>query len=47
MPYPKDRHPDHGNAAALVEEAVFSAGIHKYRDHQELLTIRLSAYTII
>lgn len=36
MPYPKDRHPDHGNAAALVEEAVFSAGIHKYRDHQEL-----------
>lgn len=36
MPYPKDRHPDHGNAAALVEEAVFSAGIQKYRDHQEL-----------
>lgn len=36
MPYPKDRHPDHGNAAALVEEAVFSAGIHKYKDHQQL-----------
>ncbi|MBV7507116.1 bacillithiol biosynthesis deacetylase BshB1 [Bacillus sp. sid0103] len=29
-PYFEDRHPDHGNCANLVEEAVFSAGIRKY-----------------
>ena len=29
-PYFLDRHPDHGNCARLVEEAVFSAGIRKY-----------------
>lgn len=29
-PYFEDRHPDHGNCARLVEEAVFSAGIKKY-----------------
>lgn len=28
-PYVIDRHPDHGNAARLVEEAVFSAGVRK------------------
>ncbi|MEC1260554.1 bacillithiol biosynthesis deacetylase BshB1 [Bacillus swezeyi] len=32
VPYQKDRHPDHGHAAEIVEEAVFSAGIHKYED---------------
>ncbi|SDM45012.1 bacillithiol biosynthesis deacetylase BshB1 [Bacillus sp. OK048] len=30
-PYFDDRHPDHGNCARLVEEAVFSAGIRKYQ----------------
>jgi N-acetylglucosamine malate deacetylase 1 len=30
-PYVEDRHPDHGNGARLVEEAVFSAGIKKYQ----------------
>jgi N-acetylglucosamine malate deacetylase 1 len=30
-PYFLDRHPDHGNCARLVEEAVFSAGIRKYQ----------------
>lgn len=30
-PYYEDRHPDHGNCASLVEEAVFSAGIRKYQ----------------
>lgn len=30
VPYYKDRHPDHGNCAQLVEEAVFSAGIRNY-----------------
>ncbi|MCF6137556.1 bacillithiol biosynthesis deacetylase BshB1 [Pseudalkalibacillus berkeleyi] len=30
IPYPKDRHPDHGNCTRLVEEAIFSAGIRKY-----------------
>ncbi|MED1468031.1 bacillithiol biosynthesis deacetylase BshB1 [Bacillus salipaludis] len=29
-PYFEDRHPDHGNCAHLVEEAVFSAGIRKF-----------------
>ncbi|WP_409254349.1 bacillithiol biosynthesis deacetylase BshB1 [Bacillus sp. SCS-153A] len=29
-PYEIDRHPDHGNASALVKEAFFSAGIRKY-----------------
>jgi bacillithiol biosynthesis deacetylase BshB1 len=29
-PYWVDRHPDHGHCAFLVEEAVFSAGIHRY-----------------
>lgn len=29
VPYVVDRHPDHGNAARLVEEAVFSAGVRK------------------
>ncbi len=31
-PYREDRHPDHGNCAQLVEEAVFSAGIRKYME---------------
>lgn len=30
VPFFEDRHPDHGNCARLVEEAVFSAGIKKY-----------------
>ncbi|WP_420828161.1 bacillithiol biosynthesis deacetylase BshB1 [Cytobacillus citreus] len=29
-PYFEDRHPDHGNCARLVEEAIFSAGIKKF-----------------
>lgn len=29
-PYHEDRHPDHGNCARIIEEAVFSAGIMKY-----------------
>ncbi|WP_059171548.1 bacillithiol biosynthesis deacetylase BshB1 [Bacillus sp. FJAT-27445] len=31
-PYEEDRHPDHGNCARLVREAVFSAGIRKFYD---------------
>ncbi|AIM15422.1 bacillithiol biosynthesis deacetylase BshB1 [Neobacillus sedimentimangrovi] len=30
-PYHEDRHPDHGNCARLVEEAVFSAGIKNFQ----------------
>jgi bacillithiol biosynthesis deacetylase BshB1 len=30
-PFFEDRHPDHGNCARLVEEAVFSAGIKNYQ----------------
>ncbi|TXC93264.1 bacillithiol biosynthesis deacetylase BshB1 [Metabacillus litoralis] len=32
VPYFEDRHPDHGNCARLVEEAVFSAGIRNFQD---------------
>lgn len=31
-PFLEDRHPDHGNCAKLVEEAVFSAGVRKYME---------------
>lgn len=30
IPYPEDRHPDHGACSKLVEEAIFSAGIRNY-----------------
>lgn len=33
-PYVIDRHPDHGNAARLVEEAVFSAGVRKVMENE-------------
>jgi N-acetylglucosamine malate deacetylase 1 len=32
IPYFDDRHPDHGHCSRLVEEAVFSAGIKKFKD---------------
>ncbi|EIT86613.1 hypothetical protein A374_03544 [Fictibacillus macauensis ZFHKF-1] len=32
IPYWEDRHPDHGNAAKLVEEAAFSAGVKNVLD---------------
>ncbi len=35
-PYVLDRHPDHGNAARLVEEAVFSAGVRKVMENELL-----------
>ncbi|MFJ7745965.1 bacillithiol biosynthesis deacetylase BshB1 [Peribacillus sp. NPDC097295] len=35
-PYHEDRHPDHGNCAKLVEEAVFSAGVRKYMENSGL-----------
>ncbi|GGE38982.1 bacillithiol biosynthesis deacetylase BshB1 [Pullulanibacillus camelliae] len=35
-PYFIDRHPDHGHCSKLVEEAVFSAGIHKFQGQQAL-----------
>ena len=33
-PFITDRHPDHGNCARLVAEAVFSAGIRKFQTEQ-------------
>jgi N-acetylglucosamine malate deacetylase 1 len=35
-PYWMDRHPDHGHCAHLVEEAVFSAGIRRYKTEPDL-----------
>jgi N-acetylglucosamine malate deacetylase 1 len=35
-PYVVDRHPDHGNAAHLVEEAVFSAGVRKVMQNEQM-----------
>ncbi|MGG1675160.1 bacillithiol biosynthesis deacetylase BshB1 [Neobacillus sp. NRS-1170] len=40
-PYFEDRHPDHGNCARLVEEAVFSAGIKKYQTDRENMPHRV------
>ncbi|HWO95493.1 MAG TPA: bacillithiol biosynthesis deacetylase BshB1 [Bacillus sp. (in: firmicutes)] len=42
-PYGEDRHPDHGNCAKIVEEAVFSAGIRRYQDDENLPAHRPSA----
>lgn len=36
VPYFEDRHPDHGHCSRIVEEAVFSAGIRKYKDDLNL-----------
>jgi N-acetylglucosamine malate deacetylase 1 len=30
-PFLVDRHPDHGNCTRIIEEAIFSAGINKYK----------------
>ena len=35
-PYVVDRHPDHGNASRLVEEAVFSAGVRKVMENESV-----------
>ncbi|WP_404329097.1 bacillithiol biosynthesis deacetylase BshB1 [Mesobacillus maritimus] len=43
VPYFEDRHPDHGNCARLVEEAVFSAGIRKFDTGDGLLPHRVES----
>ncbi len=43
-PYYEDRHPDHGNCAKLVKEAIFSAGIKKYEDELQLQPHKTAAY---
>ena len=35
-PYYEDRHPDHGNCANLIKEAVFSARIKNFEDEKNL-----------
>lgn len=35
VPWAEDRHPDHGAAARLVEEACFSGGLPRYRPETE------------
>ncbi|WP_243386617.1 bacillithiol biosynthesis deacetylase BshB1 [Bacillus kexueae] len=42
-PYELDRHPDHGNCMKLVDEAVFSSGIHKYEDEDKQPRHRIHA----
>lgn len=34
-PYYEDRHPDHGNCAKLVEEAMFSSGVRMVEDRKK------------
>ncbi|WP_057914386.1 bacillithiol biosynthesis deacetylase BshB1 [Peribacillus muralis] len=48
-PFSTDRHPDHGNCAKLVEEAVFSAGVRKYmeEDGQEHHRVKNMYYYMI
>lgn len=46
-PYWEDRHPDHGNCARLVEEAVFSAGIKKYPAAGEAHKVKNTYYYLI
>ena len=41
IPYYEDRHPDHGNCARLVEEAVFSAGIKNFHEDEGLPAHRI------
>ncbi|MDM5338734.1 bacillithiol biosynthesis deacetylase BshB1 [Fictibacillus enclensis] len=41
VPYPKDRHPDHGNCSKLVEEAAFSAGVNNVVDPDGLPSHRV------
>ncbi|MGE5703827.1 MAG: bacillithiol biosynthesis deacetylase BshB1 [Clostridia bacterium] len=36
-PYWQDRHPDHESASRIVKEAVFSAGIHRFKGFEEEL----------
>ncbi|WEG11340.1 bacillithiol biosynthesis deacetylase BshB1 [Pullulanibacillus sp. KACC 23026] len=33
-PFEQDRHPDHGHCGTLVKEAVFSAGVEKYKGNK-------------
>jgi bacillithiol biosynthesis deacetylase BshB1 len=42
-PYWTDRHPDHGHCARLVEEAVFSAGIRRYKTEPDLPAHRVDS----
>lgn len=42
-PYWEDRHPDHGQCAKLVEEAVFSAAVCRYEDRRQLPPHRVHA----
>ncbi|MED1863685.1 bacillithiol biosynthesis deacetylase BshB1 [Fictibacillus nanhaiensis] len=48
-PYWVDRHPDHGNCARLVKEAVFSAGIKNIKDksHQPAHKVKNIFYYLI
>ncbi|MBP2241354.1 bacillithiol biosynthesis deacetylase BshB1 [Cytobacillus eiseniae] len=48
-PYFLDRHPDHGNCAQLVDEAIFSAGIKKFQTDEDFMPykVRNSFYYMI
>lgn len=43
-PFYEDRHPDHGNCAKLIKEAIFSAGIKKYEDELQLPAHKVDAF---
>ncbi len=43
-PYYEDRHPDHGNCATLIKEAIFSARIKNYEDELKLPAHKVDAF---
>jgi bacillithiol biosynthesis deacetylase BshB1 len=46
-PYWSDRHPDHGAASAVITEAVFNAGLRKYRGEGEAWRVDWICYYFI
>lgn len=47
VPYGKDRHPDHGNCARIVEEAFFLRAFKSFRQGLMIAPIDLSSFTTI
>ncbi|MET3289480.1 UNVERIFIED_CONTAM: bacillithiol biosynthesis deacetylase BshB1 [Brevibacillus sp. OAP136] len=46
-PYGQDRHPDHESVSRIVKEAVFNAGIHRYRGNEDLAGFRRGQVSLL